>query len=230
MRCPPGSRAFLAYSVHAVNHRRFFRAQPQLNRKRFAYRAQFLPAIPEFRAPVSIPDFRLFLARPRNSRPRSVCPLRVIELPAVQVAQRQMRQVQVAHVPRAVLLGIAAHTLAEKRQLKSEPPPIFRSHISGVIPPLRLILRMVEVIPRKLVLVSGQRRLKISIALPREEQHERENSRPTPHARPQADPASPPRAPDKTPPAPSPRTPPSTLPAAPPPANGNESSIRMTAC
>src|SRR5579885_2408008 len=117
-----------------------------------------------------------------------------------------------------------------KRQLKSEPPPIFRLHISGVIPPLRLILRMVEVIPRKLVLVSGQRRLKISIALPREEQHERENSRPTPHARPQADSVSSPRAPDKTPPAPSPHTPPSTLPAAPPPANGNESSIRMTAC
>ena len=54
-----------------------------------------------------------------------------------------------------VVLQIATHGLPKKRQFKSETPPIVRSQISRVVPPLRLKFRVIEVVAREFVVETG---------------------------------------------------------------------------
>ena len=54
-------------------------------------------------------------------------------------------------------IRIACNGLAEERQFKTETMAVGRLEISRVIPPLGLIVGMIEVIARKLVMVPGQR-------------------------------------------------------------------------
>jgi hypothetical protein len=78
----------------------------------------------------------------------------VIKLPAIQIAQSEMREVEIPHVPGGVPGGIAANGLPEENQFESEPPAIRRFQISGVVPPFRLKIRVIEMIAREFVPVS----------------------------------------------------------------------------
>ena len=56
-----------------------------------------------------------------------------------------------------LLLSVARNALPEEGQLKAEPVPIRCLHIPGVVPPLRLIVLMIEVVSRKLERVTRLR-------------------------------------------------------------------------
>src|SRR5699024_7958669 len=101
--------------------------------------------------------------------------------------------------------------------------------VPGVIPPLRPKLGMVEVVPRKLERIPGQRLAILRLPEPEHRRHpQREN--PTLHAAPRWAPDSRPREPGRSRTPPLPHTPTSARPAAPPPASGTESSTQTTAC
>src|ERR1700756_187480 len=108
--------------------------------------------------------------------------------------------------------------------------PVRSNQISRRIPPLRLKLRMIEMIAREFIPVTRQRRpvLPQCTWQPRKQKHEEQP--PTPHESPQADSAAPPPAPDTGQTQSSPRTPRSTLPTALQWASENGSSIQTTAC
>ena len=75
------------------------------------------------------------------------------------IAQRQVRQIKVAHIPIAGCSLLALHALPEKCQLKAEAVSVGGFQVAGVIPPLGFVVRMIEVIARKFVLISRQRLL-----------------------------------------------------------------------
>src|SRR5215469_4682479 len=218
----------LADPVLSLNHWRLARRHRQLDRKFFRHPAQLLLIAFPLHLPVPVPHPPLFQACPGNPRPLPIEPLRVIKLAAIQIAQRQVRKIQIPRRP-CSLRRIPVHPLAEKCQLESKPVPARRLKISRVVPPLRLVFRMVEVIARKRILVSRQRLL-ILRARHYRPQHQRDRrSPPTPHALPRSDSIAPPCAPGTIPPARSPHTRTSTRPPVPPPANETVSSIQTTA-
>src|SRR5271155_270083 len=75
-------------------------------------------------------------------------PFLVIKALPGHIAQRDVRHPQVVHKPWATAL-VARNALPEKGQLKTEPVPVGRLYIPRVIPPLRLIILMIEVVSRK---------------------------------------------------------------------------------
>src|SRR5258706_4440581 len=91
---------------------------------------------------------------PGIAGPGSLVSFRVKNLPAIEIAQREMSEVEILHLPGRDLLGIAADGLPEESQFESKPPAVSRFQISGVVPPLGLKIRMIEMIARKFVLVS----------------------------------------------------------------------------
>src|SRR5271169_1051800 len=110
-------------------------------------------AIPGY-FPVPVPDAALLLVNACDAGSRAVGAFGVIKLFVIQIAERKMSQIQIPKIPSFLFSGIAAHTLAEKRQFESEPMPIVRRNVSCVIPPFRLKLGMIEIIARKLVWVA----------------------------------------------------------------------------
>ncbi len=67
-----------------------------------------------------------------------------------------MREIEVAHIPRGVLRGVAADSLAEEGQLETEAAAVGGLEIAGVIPPLGGEVGMIEIVVRKGVVVAGQ--------------------------------------------------------------------------
>src|ERR1700752_4402719 len=120
----------------------------------------------------------------------------MIKTPAVQITQRQMRQIQVPHVPRRAFLLVPTDCLAKKRELEPEPAPVRRFHVPGVVPPLCLKVRMIEMVPRKLILVARQRRAVLRGRRRNRQQHDGYPYEPTLHAQPRSDSAPPQRSPD----------------------------------
>src|ERR1700682_1399443 len=108
-----------------------------------------------------------------------------------------MRQIHILHVPGSLLVGLAIHSLPEKRQFKSKPVAILGCHVSSEIPPLRLIVRMIVMIPRELKSIARQG----GLVLGRGWQAKKEKRRPDHplilHAPPPADRARPPPLPGR---------------------------------
>src|SRR6516162_1835780 len=73
-----------------------------------------------------------------------------------------MRQVNVSGIPGRRFRGVTANALAEESELKPEVVPISAGDVPGVIPPFRLIIGVIEVVARKLVVVTRQRGLELS--------------------------------------------------------------------
>src|SRR5208283_46365 len=232
MRRPAYTFRLLTDAIFAMNHRWLFRVQCQRKRKTFVNSLQNLAvALPSY-APIPIPDASLLVVNPRNPWPCAVCPFRVIKGFAVQVAKRQMRQIQIVNVPSTLFPAFTAHAFAEKRQFKAETMPIVRGHVPRVVPPFRLIFRMIEIIARKFITVTRHRNLvgllSSQTARPNHQQDPRASA--TPHGRPQADSISPPPLPDTVLPAPWLRTRRSAPHTTPRSANETGSSIRTIAC
>ena len=115
-----------------------------------------LPRFGQLHLPVAVPDRPCALIDARNAGAGAVDALFVIEAPAAEIAQGKMRHVQIVNVPLR-LVRIACNRLAEEGQFETETMPVGGPEIAGVVPPLGLIVGMIEVIARKLVMIPGQR-------------------------------------------------------------------------
>jgi len=86
---------------------------------------------------------------------------RVEELLAVEVADGEMSEVDVTQVPGGGLRGNAADTLTEESQLETELFAFGGLQIAGVIPPLGLVVGMIEEVAREFEAVARERGLKL---------------------------------------------------------------------
>src|SRR5580765_5930438 len=67
-----------------------------------------------------------------------------------------MSKIQVAHIPRPGRFGVAINALPEESQFKTESMAVRRLDVAGVVPPFRLEVRMIEMIARKVVAITGK--------------------------------------------------------------------------
>src|SRR5947209_7975663 len=105
--------------------------------------------------PVPVPYLtgrRIYAGEARTS---AVDSFFVIEVSSIQVADREMSEKDVADDPRCCLLVLAINSLTEEGQLKPEPAPVAVFQVACVIPPFRRVVRVIEVVARELVSVSG---------------------------------------------------------------------------
>src|ERR1700746_3617950 len=102
-----------------------------------------------------------------------------------------MRNVEILYVPGGRLRRIAADGLPEERQFESEAPPVRGLQIPGVVPPLGLKVRMIEMIARKFVTVSRQGRAVLRRERLQKEQRRNDARKPTLHGQPRPDSAAP---------------------------------------
>ncbi len=128
--------------------------QRQVQLKALIDRFQLLVAAVPLNLPIAIPDAAEGFFHPGDAWAGTIGSFRVIKLPAIEIAQREMSEVEILHLPGRDLLGIAADGLPEESQFESKPPAVSRFQISGVVPPLGLKIRMIEMIARKFVPVS----------------------------------------------------------------------------
>src|SRR6266403_2110141 len=138
VRCAARPICLLANAVFTVNDRKFFRVQRQV----------------QLDLPIVVPDAAEGFVRGGDARAGSIGSFRMIKLSAIQIAQCEMRDVEILHVPSRGSRRGAADGLAEECQLESKAPSVRRFQIPSVIPPLRLKVRMIEMIARKFVAVS----------------------------------------------------------------------------
>src|ERR1043165_7271395 len=96
------SRGLLAHAIFAVNHRRFFGVDRQLEGEMFGHGLQLLRfeirPIP-LRAPVAVPYSGLRDVGPGEPGTRTVQALSVKETVAVDIAEREVRHPEILHVP-----------------------------------------------------------------------------------------------------------------------------------
>src|SRR5579863_8560168 len=108
-----------------------------------------------------------------------------------------MCEVEIAHIPGICLRRVSIHALPKKCQLESEAMSVRRCDVAGVIPPLSLIIGVIEVITWKFVAITRQRNavLLLGCALFREnagglrheqEHHQQAPYRANPHAQPRS--------------------------------------------
>src|SRR6266403_4446478 len=154
VRCAARPICLLANAVFTVNDRKFFRVQRQVQLEAFIDRFQFLVAAMPLDLPIVVPDAAEGFVRGGDARAGSIGSFRMIKLSAIQIAQCEMRDVEILHVPSRGSRRVAADGLAEECQLESKAPSVRRFQIPSVIPPLRLKVRMIEMIARKFVAVS----------------------------------------------------------------------------
>jgi len=156
--------AGLANAVFAMNHRRLARNQTKREANAFGESGERLGVrrLVPGDLPVAVPDAAFVEAGARDARAGAVDPAPGAEPAAVDIGQCEVREVHIVDAPnrsvggclRRLLRGLA---LAEKHQLEAIPMAGRGAEVAGVIPPLRAILRVVEVIARELVAVSGKR-------------------------------------------------------------------------
>src|SRR5579863_9053655 len=186
------SRRLLAYTVVTLDYRWLFGTQLQVQFKtRINGCESLLVAVPVY-LPVSVPDASVCTTYAGDSGACSIRALSMVEMPAIQITQSEMREVEIAHIPRAGFRSVAIHALTKEGQLEPETAAVRRFDITGVIPPLGLVIGMVEMIVRKFVAIPRQRNavLRAGCGLPRERQfrlhHEQQSHEPcdraTPHA------------------------------------------------
>src|SRR5713226_7332055 len=170
-----------------MDDRRLFRMKRQVQLKALIDRIEFEVTAAPLNLPIAVPDAAKGLTRRRDAWPRAIGAFRVIKLPAIEIAQREMCEVEILHIPGAGLCGIAADGLAEEGQFESEPVALGRFQISGVVPPLGLKVRMIEIVARRFVAVSWQGSVVLRRERLQEKQRGDDTREPTPHGRPQAD-------------------------------------------
>src|ERR1700741_3390110 len=112
-------------------------------------------------APITVPDFFLCSVGSGDSRSGAIGAFSVEELFAVEVADGEMSQVNVAQVPGGGFRGIPGDALAEESQLEPELFAVGGLQIAGVIPPLGLVVGVIEEVARECETVAGERRLKL---------------------------------------------------------------------
>src|ERR1700686_2290191 len=175
-----GAFRFLAYAVLAMNHRWLCGVQGKMQLEALVDRLQLLRLTLPGNLPIAIPDALIAFADPGDSRPGPVGAFGMKELAAIQITQCQMSEINVAHVPGICFSVIAARGAAEKRQLKSKTAAIASFHVSGVVPPLGLEIRMIKVVARKRVAVARKRGASLRAGIQRQE-YRRQASPYTPH-------------------------------------------------
>src|SRR6516165_7590152 len=195
-----------------MNHRRLLRAQDERNRKVFVEGPQFLNLTVPLGRPVAIPYAPPVRVNSGNPWARTVYALDVIKRSPVQIAQGEMRHVDVAEIPYGRF-----HTATA-------------GDVSGVIPPFRLVIGVIEVIPGELVMVARERGLELSQAGLPPSHREHASHESILHAQPRADRAAPQSMRGRSPRQRLPGKRPSARPAKPPPASESGSSNRTIAC
>src|ERR1700684_4329272 len=83
-----------------------------------------------------------------------------------------MRQIEVLHTPRGRIIGLMPFPFAKENQFEAVPFTCRPGHITRVIPPFRAKIFMLEVIPGKLVGVTGK-----SLAILEAAPQQRENTK-----------------------------------------------------
>src|SRR6266849_2442721 len=106
--------------------------------------------------PVAVPDSTLQFTGTGDAGACTIRALCVKKLSAVHIAQGQMREVQVTHIPRAGWFDVAINALPEESQLKTDSTAVCRLDVARVVPPFGLEIRMIEMIPRKAIAITGQ--------------------------------------------------------------------------
>src|SRR5260370_36763 len=109
------------------------------------------------------------------------------KLPAIQIADRESREVEILHIPGRSVRGIAADGLPEESQFESKAPAVRRFQIPGVIPPLSLKIRVIEMVAREFVTVSRQGGAVLCCNRLQKKERGGDAREPTLHARPQED-------------------------------------------
>src|SRR5271156_6010881 len=155
MRRVARAGGFLAHAVDAMNYRRLLRFESQPKRELVRDRLQILSIAFPFDLPIPVPDSAAFRINTSNARPRTVQSFAMIKFSAADVAQRQMSHIHVWRGPVGSFLHIAGHCFTEKSEFETEFVPVGASQIPGVIPPLSLKIRMIEIIAGKFVTVTG---------------------------------------------------------------------------
>src|ERR1700722_3242741 len=223
-----GARGLPAYAVLTLNHRLLHGRQLQPKAKLVSNAPQLFAWFGYVRLPIAVPHQTSLGIHARNTGSGSIQPFLTIKPLPGDIAQRDVCHPQVVHKP-GVAAGVARNPLPEERELKAEPVTVHCLQIPGVVPPLGLIVLMIEVVSGKRERVT--RLCDVIIRRGRAGHGEKQQCKPLiPQAPPPWDPTGPRAAPETAPPAPWQHTPRSTSPAAPQPANGIESSTRMTAC
>src|ERR1700733_5281925 len=233
----PGTLGLLTDSVLALHHGLLQGHKLQCQPKLVCNAAQFLFRLGNVHLPITVPyspclGWSRLGIHASNAGAGAIEPFFTIEVLSVHIAQRDMRHPQIVHKPRAVAVG-TRNALPKEGQLKAEPVAVRRLYISGVVPPLGLVVLMVEVVSRKLESILGLRDFVVlrGGASSCARSGEKQKCNPViPHALPPWDPTAPQAAPDRAPPAPWQHTPRLTTPGALRQANETELSSRTIVC
>src|SRR5256885_7027233 len=78
-----------------------------------------------------------------------------------EIAHCEVRQVKIPHIPSRSLGRVSSDAFTKKRKLETKRAAVCRLQMSGVVPPLGLIVGMAEVIAWELVTIAGERRFKL---------------------------------------------------------------------
>src|SRR5580692_1924989 len=140
------SLRFLTCAVFTMNDRRLFRMEREVQLELLIDGLQSLIRSLPLNFPVTVPDAGGWCAHAGDSRAGAIDSFRVIKLLVIQIAKPQMRQVNVLHIPSCSLSRITADGLTKKSQFESVMVAVCRFQISGVVPPLRLKIGMIEII------------------------------------------------------------------------------------
>src|SRR5581483_5294139 len=109
--------------------------------------------------PVAVPDASVVETDTGDPGTGAILTLEVEEAAGVEIGHRQMREVDIVDAPRRLIFrGFTSllGSLAEEHQLEAVAMTIPSADVSGVIPPLGAELRVVEVIARKLVVITRE--------------------------------------------------------------------------
>src|SRR5437764_14926850 len=78
-----------------------------------------------------------------------------------EIAHCEVRQVKIPHIPSRSHGRVSSDAFTKKRKLETNRAAVCRLQMSGVVPPLGLIVGMAEAIAWELVTIAGERRLKL---------------------------------------------------------------------
>ena len=79
----------------------------------------------------------------------------MVEALALDVGYHKVSQVDVARIPIRLRFPLAIHSDSKERQLESEWSPFSSGEVSGVVPPLRLECRVLEMVAREFEHIAG---------------------------------------------------------------------------
>ncbi len=157
----PRALSLLAHSILPLDHWSLFRLQRQVQGESITDGFELLCASARdgrieapLRLPIAIPHASLLLVRSGDVRAGSIEPLRMQELASIDVALREMRHPNIPKIPNC-LGRLTVDSLTEESEFEAKASTLLGTKIPRVIPPFGLKLRMVEMVPRELELVTG---------------------------------------------------------------------------